>query len=671
MQKKKLLCGALIVAGVIGLAACGGGSSSTSTTAASQINGTAASGAPFAGATITLTDANGTQRSATAGSDGSFTIDVTGLIAPFVIKASGTVGGTTSTYVAVMADAVAAGGTRTLNVTPLTTAVAALLSDNNDPLDMTDVTKLKAKATSAEIKKVVDALKLVLAPVISATGANAATFDPMATAFKADRTGLDSVLDAVKVAVTADGVTLTNAFAPTQESSADPTAPATPSLVLTKNNLTTSLIPLPAPSVTVSTVATIVDKWRDQLDACFALPAADRVTTTTVNGSTYVTGVKGACAQISGFDASYKSYGYNVVQRYGYVLIDPAMDGAKFGVPEILTLIKTETGDDLALFRLPFKRSDGDTNHVVDVAKRFAAATAADSGWRVIGNQLDYDASVEARMDRVVDVKNGNKTLYISKLRLYFNPLGPNASDVNTVKITGPGLPDAGVVLGKSDSCGTADYLSVTNKIGNTNVQRTTNTSSYFGLDAAYADGAAFSWPGTSIDFASAPVDVSTMKPLTRYKFEVYRADNSKKGEFYTRITAAPLTAKYGSALQWNELSTASLDYLNPTSAKAGATATATIDWTRNALAAPVEHINIFGKDQATGARVLAQKSGIKHSITSVTVNAQALGSSFGGTICNDATIPSLNVSGNRREITLRSRNASDVRQYATWTYTN
>lgn len=670
--KRKTGCGVLITAGILGLTACGGGSGGGSSTvpapaSASQISGTAASGSAFSGAAMTLTDANGTQRSATAGDDGSFTIDVTGLTAPFVVTATGTVGGITSTFVSVLADAVAAGETRTVNVTPLTHAIAALLADSGNPLDLTNVTLLKTKANAADIKKAVDALRSVLANVVTASGGNA-NFDPVGTPFKADHTGLDAVLDAIKVTVSDSGVVLTNALAPVAESAADATAPAASSVLLSKATLGAPPAALPAPAIAASAIATILDAWRSQINNCFALPPGDRVI---VSGNV-VTGVKGACANITGFDPAYKSNGYTLLQRYGDLLKDPDMTGAKFGMPDVLTLVKTEAGDDLAIFRISYKRSDGDTNHVIDVAQKKTAATANDSGWRVVGNQRDYDAAVESRFDRMTDMKTG-KVQYNSGLRLYFNPLGPNASDVNAVRITGPGLPSAGVVLGRSNALGTADYLQIQNKTGTLAYSvDNANTASEFILGVANADKSPVTWQDKS-NWAAAPLeDFASIRPFSRYKFEAFRnvTDVTPKAEFYVRMTAAPVAPAFGNALQWNAIGTASLGYLDPANTdKASALPSATIAWTRNPLAPPVEHINLFGSSGSL--RIMAQQGGIKQAASSAVVSAVTLGSSFGAPASGSATIPALNVTNAYREIALRGRNGDDVRQYDISFYRN
>jgi hypothetical protein len=278
---------------------------------------------------------------------------------------------------------------------------------------------------------------------------------------------------------------------------------------------------------------------------------------------------------------------------------------------------------------------------------------------------------VQARFDRNIDLKNGSKVSYLSGLRLYFNSLGPNASDVNMVRVTGPGLPAAGVVLGKSNACGTAGYLQIQRKDGVLSVSNTNkSTASAFILGASYADKSSFTWPGTNANWADAPLsDFPKLLPFARYKFEVYRTASDKKTEFFTRITAAPVAARYGAALQWNELSAAAKTYLDPTNTtRAAALSSATVDWIPNPLAAPVDRAFVLGSSGTT--RIQPQSAAIKQASTSTTINAAALGTSFGGS-CVDATIPALNVTGNFREITLRSRNRSDVRQYATWFYQN
>ncbi|TAK09091.1 MAG: hypothetical protein EPO39_03120, partial [Candidatus Manganitrophaceae bacterium] len=70
------------------LQSCGGGGGSSSNPGGntSSLSGTAATGAAVANATITIKDAAGVSKSATTGTDGKYTIDVTGMTAPFLVK---------------------------------------------------------------------------------------------------------------------------------------------------------------------------------------------------------------------------------------------------------------------------------------------------------------------------------------------------------------------------------------------------------------------------------------------------------------------------------------------------------------------------------------------------------------------------------------------------------
>jgi hypothetical protein len=116
-------------------------------------------------------------------------------------------------------------------------------------------------------------------------------------------------------------------------------------------------------------------------------------------------------------------------------------------------------------------------------------------------------------------------------------------------------------------------------------------------------------------------------------------------------------------------LSAAAKEYLDPGHpSKAAAQTALAVEWQRNPFAAPVEALTVFGA--SAGARVLAQRLGIKLGDTTTTVAADAIGTSFGAS-CAGTPVPALNGAGNYREITLRSRTRSDLRQQATWSYQN
>ncbi len=78
------------------VASCGGGGgSSGSPVVATTITGTAAIGLPIAGQ-VTAIDSTGKTFAATIGSQGAYTVNVTGGTPPFILIVSGTAGGTSA-----------------------------------------------------------------------------------------------------------------------------------------------------------------------------------------------------------------------------------------------------------------------------------------------------------------------------------------------------------------------------------------------------------------------------------------------------------------------------------------------------------------------------------------------------------------------------------------------
>lgn len=172
------------------LAACsGGGETSAGSVSAQSLSGTVAVGAPMLNATITVKDANGVTKTAQAAADGSYSgLDVSGLTAPFRVQACGLVDGSYTCYYSVVQ------GSGTANVTPLTNATVALAL-NGDAADLFSGSSAPSRVT-LDAKKA--ALQAALGPVLTAAGLSATT-DFETTHFDANRTGMDKVLDAVKI----------------------------------------------------------------------------------------------------------------------------------------------------------------------------------------------------------------------------------------------------------------------------------------------------------------------------------------------------------------------------------------------------------------------------------------------------------------------------------------
>ncbi|RFO97110.1 hypothetical protein DIC66_08155 [Rhodoferax lacus] len=194
------------------LSACGGGGGGTSNTASSTyLSGTAAGGAALVGNVI-VTDSKGVSRSAPIAADGKYSIDVSGLTGPFVLKAAGTVGNTSVTYYSAATSADVGG---TVNVTPFTdlivSNIAAQMAVNyfSNPANVANIGSL---ITPANLAAAESAMQAKLQPVLTAMGLGASV-DLLHQTFAADHSGLDAVLDMVKVSNTSGNIaTLTNAL---------------------------------------------------------------------------------------------------------------------------------------------------------------------------------------------------------------------------------------------------------------------------------------------------------------------------------------------------------------------------------------------------------------------------------------------------------------------------
>lgn len=212
--------------GVVAMTLAGCGGSGESTPAASTIlSGTAAGGAAIIGNVI-VTDSLGATKSAAIAADGRYTIDVSGMTGPFVLKAAGTVGNTSVTYYSAATQADLGG---TVNVTPFTNMIVSNIAAQMAETyfsDSKNIANIGALITPTALTNAQVALKEKLQPVLTALGVNS-SIDLLRTSFATDHSGLDAVLDLVKVEVdtSTNIVTLKNALT---------------SVVLGSDNVTTS-----------------------------------------------------------------------------------------------------------------------------------------------------------------------------------------------------------------------------------------------------------------------------------------------------------------------------------------------------------------------------------------------------------------------------------------------
>jgi len=203
----------------------------TGTTALS-ISGTAAKGKPIASKTITLKDSTGLSKTTLTGSDGKYTLDVTGMAFPLLLK----VADDTTTYFSV------ANASGTCNIHPFTDLVVRMyfksskgVSDVSTAFDsnFSSLGQIPSTEVVNTIKQVVVNL---VGSVVDKYGVNPNTYDMFSTPFDADSSGFDKVLEETSIGYDTDFSsaiiretatnTVINTIAPGAN---DTTAPSVPS----------------------------------------------------------------------------------------------------------------------------------------------------------------------------------------------------------------------------------------------------------------------------------------------------------------------------------------------------------------------------------------------------------------------------------------------------------
>jgi len=163
----------------------------------------AAAGLPLVG-TVTVKDSLGETRTAAIGTNGLYSINVNGMTAPFVFRATGTAGGRTYQIHAGATQADVGG---VINVTPLTDLVlsnvageiaSAYFERNPD-----------ASLTTAQLNAESLQLRQRLLPILTALGVDS-TIDLLRTPFTPLASALDKALDLLRVDYSGGIATITN-----------------------------------------------------------------------------------------------------------------------------------------------------------------------------------------------------------------------------------------------------------------------------------------------------------------------------------------------------------------------------------------------------------------------------------------------------------------------------
>lgn len=430
---------ALASAAVITLAGCGGGSSSADTgggggggggvVTTGSFTGTAAAGLPLVG-TVTVKDAKGATKTEIIGTNGAYSVDVTGMTAPFVFRAEGTAGGTTYKLHSV---ATAADVNGNINITPLTDLVIANVAGQlaANYFDGGDFDSLTPEEITAEK----NALRDKLLPVLQAMGVES-TIDLLRSQFTPLSSALDKALDVIRVSSHPDdaNIAIITNLANGQRIEDALTTKAADETASQKAPLSGEDT-TPSASDDVQAVTTAILDFAKLFET--GLPSA----------ATIESGLFAGAGSGNTADAALMPFRYNDKNANQWATM-LASDGYLVGVQFTdITIHKM----DAVSADIPFPRAhvgfslrDKD-GILMDRIKSVQMAKGSDGVWRLRGDGRRLEIGAWAHMTK--HHHNGQAACYSTGIEFEisdFNP-GNNGGTISYVVVAGPGLPAGGL----------------------------------------------------------------------------------------------------------------------------------------------------------------------------------------------------------------------------------
>lgn len=429
------------------LVACGGGggggTSATSgaaagTAAGNVFSGTIATGAAYPkGTTITAYDKFGQVAATATTTDdtGSYSITIPAdKQAPFVFAASAPDLDTLYSFSAT-------GAAGNVNITSITNLIAARLSPTGNPENLS---ANASQITSSAVATQIAAVASVLAPLSNLSDPSA---NPITTAFSANGTGYDRLLDALKIKITPVSgganvdITVASTSAnpiviPTFSASAATTA-TIPSL---QQNGTVITGTIAANTLVASGTAAKVKDLVARIQTCFEVPLANRVTT---NSSTAAGITAAACRSLflNNDPASYKHNGFPVgVYANGNHWTGIFKSTETNRVWDLAKYEYTDQNGDIAIsFRS--KSADGSDVRFSNLITRMVGS-APNEQLKVVGNQYNYDANIRPQIHKRTFVNDMTYNYVATGYSVYVeNKQNNGASAFDRVEVTSPATP--------------------------------------------------------------------------------------------------------------------------------------------------------------------------------------------------------------------------------------
>lgn len=653
------------VAALLALTACGGGSGGSgqpvataptpapdpiATPAPASIGGTVATGAALAGAAVRILDRTGadscTVTPLLANDKGAFSCELKSTAAPPLVLLATDPSGLRNPMVSLVTALPTAGARATANISPLTTAIAAQLAPNKDPLSLVSNPASLAAIDATALQAVRANVARQLAAVLTSVGLDPATFDPISTPFVGgSNTGADKMLDQVRVSFENGSPVLSNTL--------NPDAPPVP---LADAGTTT-----PA---TVATSAagdfsvTELDFLQTGFTGCFALPSASRTASPACDGLV----VDDAPGAQTG-NASYLHSGLNASGAFGGLIASADMDGARFNRPEMLRYTTQQNGRDEAVVNLRFTDKNGVPDNRILVVKKFenTATAARNTNWWLYGNQRTVNAYVRASIRRQEQLLpaafqeqyNTGPSRYQTGLEIFVarTGYGPSLSNLRYARVKGPGLPTAGLVFADPGDL-PQSWMSILNASGtipagaqqfvpnSTNIFNLQRSRDITGPDAfALRANPSITQPTTAFPNWAHPsmygetpsadwrFDLSKVPGWSRYEFELFTAADANPAtptnptpalSFALRMVTPVVPAAYAATQQWHTIPDSTRALASNGAPEASAL---TLEWLINPYAERIESVNVYSFVDArtvNSASMPVAKGASSQSVTAV-----------------------------------------------------
>lgn len=348
------------------------------------MSGVVATGAPVATASVKVSDRRGAEVCSTATDDaGQYSCTLAaGVRGPLAVVAR--LGD------AVLVSTASTAETGTINVTPLTTLIAARLAPSGDPASLGAAIQADPSVATAEkVQARVDEVKALLAPLMAAAGDS---LNPISGKFTADGTGHDKVLDMLQVSIRVEATSSNIEITVKTRPNSDDAAPL--SLVFKSSDAA------PAALSADIRASDMPDNLPGQLNgmmgrmtACYAVPLTQRI----LGAQPGAASAAGTAADVKAppckglflddDPTTYKDNGLLVGSSGAFPgLFSDASTGVKFDRANFE--YQWANGDYYITFRTT-TRAGVEANSVITVRRQSGQLKA-------VGNQYQYEATVRA-----------------------------------------------------------------------------------------------------------------------------------------------------------------------------------------------------------------------------------------------------------------------------------